>query len=91
MHQPYRLTHSLFYLFLPDDDFGAAPIVFAPNVALSGCSSTLVVVQQKSGMLWILNAADLSVLGQYQMCFDGGGEGKARGNEFFLFFFLAYF
>ena len=50
-----------------DGDFGATPTVFTPPPS-SGCTSTLVTVQHKSGIMFVLAAANLThEFGRYQL------------------------
>jgi len=48
----------------PDADFGATPTVFTPT---GGCAATLVAAENKAGILYLLYATNMSMVGAYQM------------------------
>ena len=64
-----------------DGDFGATPAVFTPSPT-SGCTRTLVTLQHKAGVMFVLPAANLSdtSLGSYQLA-ASTGNGQFIGSS----------
>ena len=62
-----------------DGDFGATPAVFTPS-ASSGCAQSLVTLQHKAGIMFVLSASNMSKsLGSYQLA-DSTEAGQFIGS-----------